>query len=98
MSLLSLIGGSGDSNGMSKTASEQRSDLRERGEAMYKVGANMAWNQIKKAAEEATGSGEGDKEKKDDKEKMSSEDRVEARTKEIYENLKKDKEEGKKSE
>lgn len=88
MSLLDLIGtGSGDA-GMSKTAHEQQADLQAKGESMYKVGCNMAWNHIKQAAEEATG-GEGKESKKEDE--KSSDERVKARTKEIYEKLKEEK-------
>lgn len=88
MSLLDLVEtGSGDA-GMSKTAQEQQAELQAKGESMYKVGSNMAWEHIKQAAEEATG-GEGGSDKKEDE--KSSDERVKARTKEIYENLKKEK-------
>lgn len=93
MGLLDLIENDG-SAGMSKTASERKAELQEKGLSMYKVGSNMAWEHVKKAAEEVA-NGSSSEEKKDDKDKMSSEERVEARTKEIYDNMKKEKEEDK---
>lgn len=91
MSLLDLIQNNAPSDGMNKTASEVQ-DLTEKGDQMYGVGHNMAIEHIKQAAEEAA-NGAKKPEDGDDKSKMSSDDRVKARTKEIFENMKKKKKE-----
>lgn len=96
MSILNLLQQHQSEQGdFQKVAQSNEQEIRDKAEQSYLQGAELAWEHLKKAAEKMEEEEKGEDGKKEEKD---PEKRVEDRTKEIYEQMKKKKEEKETSE